>query len=495
MLKNLNNLLLVFALLLGIITIILTQFAIPTLYGTDGYLHIRMADLIKESGPIYDFHWARFSVFSQFFADKSFFYHLMLIPFTFCPNIFFGAKLSACFFAVLFLSAFFTLLSKYVLRPLIPLFVVALFLSGHFLCALSLPRPLTLAMALSLLALYFLIEKRLWGIAIVTVVYCLSHVSGPYILFYALLTESVRFFSKKEFYLKSIIAVWLSIFFAYLIHPNFPNNFLAFYINGVLVPIHAIKGGLQHGVGLLPLSTREFLLNYPLVMIGLLFLAFLGIFSRPRTKFATRVIFVHAALFLILSFLAHRYLVHSYPLIILLLASYTSDYFQHQTGFNNYRKNKLLVAGSIFMLFSLILLFGPIVQKTVRTSGALFEERNSHYERIGSWMRENIPAGELIFHTGWSDSPYFFGINPKNDYLVVLHPIYMYWGNLKVYNLYRNVSAGRTRDLYFFLKHAFKAKYGYAGKKNYNKFISQIRKDPRFKILTEDGRGLVFKLD
>ena len=140
---SLNKIFIILALLLGILVIIFTQFATPTLYGTDGYLHIRMAEFIKKSGPIYDFHWARFSTFSGLFADKSFLYHLILILFTFGSNIFLGAKLSACFFAILFLFVFFMVLDKYSIRPLIPIFIVAVLLSGYFLCALSLPRPVT----------------------------------------------------------------------------------------------------------------------------------------------------------------------------------------------------------------------------------------------------------------------------------------------------------------------------------------------------------------
>ena len=108
-------------------------------------------------------------------------------------------------------------------------------------------------------------------------------------------------------------------------------------------------------------------------------------------------------------------------------------------------------------------------------------------------MNKNIPAGELIFHTSWIDASFFAGINPKNDYFVVLHPFYMYWGTPEVYNLYRNLSWGRTKDPYSILINIFKAKYGYANKSY--ALMNQIRGDSRFKILFEDDKGLVFRLD
>ena len=290
-----------------------------------------------------------------------------------------------------------------------------------------------------------------------------------------------------------ILVVFLSIMVSYLIHPNFPNNFLAFYLNGILVPMYGIKGVFELAGEHLPLTTKAFLLGYPLIILGLLFLLFLAIFARPRTKFATQVIFAYSTLFLLLSFLSHRYAVHSYPFILLLLASYTSDYFQDKSGFKIYRKNKILATVSIATLCLLFLLLGLKTYKSVRSYSAFFKVRNSHYEQVGRWMSENIPAGELIFHTRWIDSSFFIGLNPKNDYFVALHPVYMHWGAPKVYNLYRNLSWGRTKDPYSLLRYIFKVKYGYV-RKDYG-LISQIREDSRFKILIEDHKALVFRLD
>ena len=183
--KLFYSLSLILVFLLGIGLIASTQFSIPTLFGADGYLHIRMAEIIRESGPIKDFHWARFSVFSSYFSDKDFLYHVALIPFTFFSDIFFGAKVASLFFAVLFLFIFFFILQKYTISPLVPLTLLALFLSSYFPQIFFRPRPMIFVISLTLIALYFLIEKKLWGVFVITLIYSLSHVSGPFILLYA----------------------------------------------------------------------------------------------------------------------------------------------------------------------------------------------------------------------------------------------------------------------------------------------------------------------
>ena len=78
-----HTLLIALILILGIAVIFLVQFSTPCLYDADGYLHIRMAEFLKDLGPRYNFHWARFSTFNGNFSDKDFLYHVALIPFTF----------------------------------------------------------------------------------------------------------------------------------------------------------------------------------------------------------------------------------------------------------------------------------------------------------------------------------------------------------------------------------------------------------------------------
>ena len=58
--------------------IIKVQFLTPTLYGADGYQHIRLAEIIKNSGPIHEFPWAEYSIWANRFADKDFLFHLIL---------------------------------------------------------------------------------------------------------------------------------------------------------------------------------------------------------------------------------------------------------------------------------------------------------------------------------------------------------------------------------------------------------------------------------
>ena len=492
----LYSILIITVLLLGIASIIAVQFWTPTLYGADGYLHIRMAEFIKNHSLRYGFHWARYSTFTKNFADKDLLYHIFLIPFTrFFPDIFIGAKFSAIFLAIIFLTGFFAILRLYSVRLLIPLFLLALLISDRFFYLFCWPRQMIMVILLTILGIHFLIEKKYWAVFIITSAYCLAHVSGPYMFLYAFLTELARFFNSKRFNFKSLLVVSAAILTAYLIHPNFPNNIRAFYLNAIMVPVYSVKWGLELGAEFFPVSTREYLFSYPFLVLSFVLMPFIAIFLRPRATLRTQVFFLHSAVFFIFSFFSQRYIAHGYPLMLLSTASYIQDYFKENTERKEWLNLKPLFYSTIIFLCGLGVVFGIFAYKNLRQFAFVTKAYDSHYEAVGKFLKQNVPKGELIFHSNWSDSQYFIGINPDNDYFVTFDPIYMFYYNPKLYNLYRDVSFGRTQDPYNVLKYTFKANYGYAGKNFFGVLIEQIRRDPRFKILGEDNFGLVFKLE
>jgi len=139
-------------------------------------------------------------------------------------------------------------------------------------------------------------------------------------------------------------------------------------------------------------------------------------------------------------------------------------------------------------------LIGLRTYKEFRLRAATEQLYGRHFESVGKWMAQNIPPGEVIFHSNWSDSQYLIGLNPRDDYFVTLDPIYMYYWNPKKYNLYRSIAFGNSQDPYLSLKQEFDVRYGYVGKNYFSGLINQIRPDGRFEVLAEDGLGLIFKL-
>jgi hypothetical protein len=491
----LYKIILTLILLLGVATLIAAQFSIPTLFGADGYLHMRMAQFIRENGVRYNFHWARYSTFAKNFADKDLLYHILLIPFASLPNMIMAGKITACLLTIFLYLVFFWMLKRYcATHVLIPVFLIVFLASAPFLQAISQTRNMVLVLALTLLFIHFLIQKNQWALFIVTILYALSHVSSPYLLVFAGLGELVRFINDREFQWRSLGTVAVGLVLGFLIHPNFPNNLLVFYLNGILVPIFALKWGLELGAEFFPVNTRDLVLDYPFIMIGLLVLLAMGISQKRKITTATAMWMIVTGFFFIFSFFSQRYIVHGYPLMLISLASYISDWWRSDARLPLLRRNTILSLGLIVSAVVVASLIGLRVYRDFRKLAQVEAVYNRHFETVGQWMAQNIPAGEVIFHSNWSDSQYFIGLNPQDDYFVTLDPIYMYYWNPKQYNLYRDIAFGRSPDPYRLLMDEFNCRWGYAGKNYFSGLINQIRTDTRFEVLAEDGLGLVFRL-
>lgn len=489
----------IWALILGAVVILGVQYSIPTLWEADGYYHIRMAETIRKSGPIKQFHWARYSYFATNFADKDFLYHVLLIPFATFSSFFTGAKAAAAGFAFLLFLAYFYVLKKRAGENLIPVFLVLFLLSNHFLSALSRPRPMVAAIALMLLGIHWILERKSARLLPLTFAYGLLHITAPLIPAIALISEWMRRSEGKNgtFSWKPFLASLGGLLLSWLVHPNFPNNLLFMWLNLILVPLYAAQGGiLELGGEFFPLNSRDLFLSYPVILPSILALLWAAFSSPAKARSQTKILFVLSSLFLAGGFFSQRYLIHGYPVFLLWLASYLTDL---ETGLAPVSYGAVATVpckSGLFRwsAFAGIVLAGILTFSRIRSDAQTERIVNSHYEAVGKWMRENLPPGEIIFHANWSDSQYLIGLNPQDDYFVTLDPIYMYAWNKELYSLYRDVAFGRTPDPHPVLKNVFKARYGYAGRNYFTPLIRQISADKRFRILAQDGLGVIFEV-
>lgn len=278
---------------------------------------------------------------------------------------------------------------------------------------------------------------------------------------------------------KIIMFVIIGWLLSFLIHPNFPHNLYYFYLNGILVPLYAAKTGiLELGAEFFPLNTQQLMQYFPLLIPGLLS----GIYLWVNKTILSKQLFIIWSVYLFLGLVARKNLTLGYPFFLLWLASVLKD------------KSLTLVG---FLIIFLIIGSGSISTYNNLQQSLLSESiYNSHFEQVANWLKLNVPAGETVFHTNWSDSQYLIGMDPLHDFIVTLDPIYMYSWNSDLYKKYREISFGNSKNPYEDIKKYFGANYGYAGKNYFGGLINQIRGDKiHFAILAEDYLGVIFRLE
>lgn len=465
------------------------QYLSPTLYGIDSYYHVKVADFIKEMGPKYDFRWAQFSTFKEFFSDKDFLFHVLTIPFLYLSdNILISAKYAVIFYNVLFILIYIFILKRYIPNFLVALFLLLPFLSVTFSTYFIYFRPATLMNIIIILGVYCLINKKWKYLFFISVAYSLSHISFPILLGIAVICETIRYITNKEFFVRNIYAVVIAILIGFLIHPNNPNNWFNFYLNGILVPFHVLTdSAVDFGSEFYASSTKDILLSNYNLFLSLNIVIWISFLSRVRLSLSTLVWWACTNVFLVLSFLGHRYWYNVNVLFCIFFASYLKDWIADRQWKDYLKQLNIFIA--IYLIG--VVVFNPFknliinIDNTTRT--------NYHYENVAHWMKNNIPEGETIYHAYWSDSPYFICLNPKNNYLVVLDPIYMIFHKGRMYFAYRDLYKGKIDNSFEAIRKLFKTSYGYTRKSS--GLYQQIIDSPdEVEILYEDDLGVVFKI-
>lgn len=465
------------------------QFLNPYLYEVDGYYHIKVPNLIHESGVHYKFPWAKFSTFNKCYADKEFLFHLLLVPFTFfSKNIHTQARMGVIFFASILLVTFILAQKRFTLKPLLILSLISLPTSILCLSYLNYLRPKTLTISLLILLLYCLIEKKWICVFILSILYPLTHISFPMGIVLAFGIEIFRYLYNKEFFFRNPLYTALGMAIGIFLHPNFPNNLLSLHLNAILVPWNNMFGDLRlnYGVEWNPAPTRIVILDFPILFIGLFFFVTILLTKRVNLQFHTIGFFFATSFFSSLSMFSNCYWYFTYPIGLIFLSMFFSDYLRDKSKW--VRIIFICITGSILIWRTYEIKRHDIIANEF--TGHI--DRNGHYERMAYWMDKLIPPGEIIYHTSWSDSPYFICLNPKDYYLTMLDPIYMYYYNKDIYNLYNNLSCGFTKTPVKFLRRIFKSKFVYTGR-NYGLY-KQLKTHKNVKLLVEDEYGAIFKL-
>jgi hypothetical protein len=470
-----------------IIVAALLQFSIPTLVDADSYLHIRMAEFLRTMGPHYDFHWARFSTFSDHFSDKDLLFHALLVPFTFFPSIITGAKWAAVFNTGLSMCMMALYLRLWGGRRAVVPGLCLLMSSQVFMFELLRLRSFGLVIACIAGGIYLLLERRYLLLAVLTALSCLTHVSGPYMLLYALVVETVRRLTRRSFDYKNVLAVLGGVAAGLLVHPHFPDNVYQFYLNAIQVPLNVLsKGGvLEKAIEMHAPTLGQLMTFYPLLFAGLLLCAVLFLRLRPALSLRTLATFALAGVGLVCSMASYRYMTYTWPLFVLFFAGFCHDMSAIVLDRDNIRRRvtQAIVVSAVICWIAQL----PMLVSFLRMEQA----RNSHYESMARIMQKVVPAGEPVFHTNWSDSQFFIGLNPANDYFMTFDPVYMYAWNQELYSMYRNVAFGHSDRPFAVLRELFGVQYGYAGKRFFG-FVGQVKSSPGVDILAEDEQGLLF---
>lgn len=465
------------------------QFATPNLVGTDGYFHIRFAQVMRVQGIRPDFPWLPLTVLHpEAYADHHLLYHIFLMPFTY-GDLRVGAKWAAILFPALAFVAGYRLLRD--LRvPHAALWAVGfLAMSQPFLYRLNMTRVQGASLLLLISIVHVTLTGRHRWLGPLMFIYVWLYdgfIFGAvavslYVLMRGLLDHHVAW--------KPLGYVALGIAMGHLINPYFPNN-VYFTVEHILTKVMAPlanNGPINVGNEWKPYTTWN-LVEHSLPSL-LVFLA--GCFAlglqKERMTVATATLFGLTIFFGLTLFQSRRFIEY-YPAFALLFCALAWQPLWQKTQQTTGWSTK-------FLPLLLLMLFVPAIWFNLQQTRQIVQRSTPHerFADAAAWLRDNTVPGSRIFQTDWDLFPQLFYYNIENTYVAGLDPTYQQHYRADLYATWRQITRGEVELPGLLISTMFGAEYVISDL-DHQAFLARAAADPHLHEVFRDTYAAIFQV-
>ena len=464
--------------------------ATGSLYGYDGYFHIRYAEVLRSEGVSRSFPWWQETFLRDHWADKDFLFHVLLIPFTF-GDLTAGAKLASILFGSAVVGVFF--LTLRVLKVPWPEAWSLGFLAAStaFIYRLGFTRPSIAAVGLAVAGTgAILAGKRRWAFALAAL-YPHVHISYHLLPCIAVLHDLHRVPEpgrRRSFAVTGWTAA--GALTGAVVTPYFPNNLYLWWVQNlrVLELAWSRPEGLGMGLEIRPGSSDQLLLYNLGVFLALAAAVYMIARRKSRASPEALTLLVVSCGFLGLSMMSRRFIEFLAPFCLLLAGVAGRD-----LGLSG-AAGRLSTGARRWIAVGCALLVAALLGHDLRAARRIVrEDPGPVYEDASTWMGFNIGRGERIFQVDWDDFPQLFFFNPQFRYMVGLDPSFMYVTSPSRWRLWQTVIHGETDDVYDPVREVFDSRWAFASHDEPG-FLAAARRDPRFFPRYEDDVATVYFL-
>ncbi len=483
----------------------LLQFSSPNIFGNDPYYHIKVAQLLRTRGwEIFEdgFKWLYFTIWHSHPTDLSFFYHILLVPFTFLGNLITASKLAASLFASLVFCAVFWVLYKNKIKYSFLWTLLLFFISATFVLRLCLSRAFVLSILFCILGFYLISKKRYAWLFILSLVYALTYTASQMIIVLALLFIAIEFLTSKKFDWKILASAILGNTIGLAIRPDFPQNLYVIFAQNFYVPLARLRLNLPLGAEMYSTNFFNFLKDNALVFLLFIFclsLALIFIFIERKKSFQdqkTKLILYLASisgLFLCLVIFSQRFIEYWVPFVIIWAAFIFDSFFDFDKIKRFWKRKRTFFIVIVTCLAGLFLYFASHnVIGTIRLlkSSPPYDK----YKKVSEWLIQNTKKGSIVFNVSWDNFPQLFFWNHHNYYIVGMDPAFMYYYNKDLYEKWRRIGERENLDeASRIIKEDFKSSYVFLDGRN-KELDEDLEKREDFEKVYADEKAIIYKV-
>jgi len=516
----------------------------PSLLCPDGFFHTKMAMMIKNQGIIQNFPWTQYTTYNNFFVNQHFGYHLILIPFLLIPSPAnldsFGleieplikTKLAAIVLASLVFLTIYWLLKKWkVKKPF--WYILILFLSNGFLMRVSLTRAPAASIIVLFLAIYFISREKWWPITIIGFIYVWLYGAFPLLilaaifyiigkLFYSILQTrekiNSRFVLKNIFSRPNIIiliSVLSGIILGLTINPYFPKTYYFHWFELTRIAIINYYAKIGVGAEWYPPDPASFLItNFPLILIWIVAVAYFASNAKKQSK-ESWFLGLFSFFFMVYTLKARRNIEYFGPSALVFSAIVLDNLFRGANWQEIKNKIRNIFQGvSAAPIFGLSLILLGVIIFGVKNffDQSFLEIKNeykkslqetspyTHLQKTTWWIKNNIPAKEIIYQQRWDAFPFLFYFDTDHYYINGLDQTFMYAFSKDLFEKWQKISQDKidAQEISQIVKNDFHSSWFLLEKRGFDNSYKPLKlkldHSPFFIKTYEDEEAAVYNL-
>ncbi|MBZ0137065.1 MAG: hypothetical protein K8I27_11900 [Planctomycetes bacterium] len=498
--------------------------------GADGYYHIKMGYLYRTGevpGAGENFHWTRYSTWSDSFSDKDFLFHMYLVPFTYFADdandtqgLITGAKFATSVLGTLLILALFTVLRRFGVKHAW-LFTLCLVAVGgtYWVFRLSLCRSYLVSVTLALIGWLLMAQGRRLGLFLLATVYTLAYTASHLLLAMLLVRAVMELFigpreggtrradMKRNLALAGCIGG--GIVLGCLLHPNslelvqlwWTQNVvvLALSHQGSVAPvidnISALFGNptdygnaveVNLGRELNPTAGPAAIFGTPVIFFAPMFLPLMAAVLGWRPTREAILTATIGVVWLCAYMLNGRFLEYAAPFMVLAIGLWLTHMLQTEAWKAWMAKRPVVsralpISGAVVAVIAGISIWiGAALSYRVQDRGDI--------EQAAIWLHKHEEAhGKLVWHDRWDDFTELMFFASECDYLVGLDPTFFLVHDAEKYEAWYDIRRGKRRDFLPTIRDDFGADYILAHRGSSEFFYNRLSEEAhggRLKLCT-----------
>ncbi len=417
----------------------------------DGFYHAKVSQLIEHGQLTSSFPYLTYTTWKDGFADQHFLYHVLLIPFNNTDSLY----LSVVLFAMIFIAAFYLLLSQLKV-PGKPWWIALLLLgSTDFLFRINLVKANTLSLALLSVIMALVVvwqrTKNNWAaVGIVAASFLFVWTYGGFVFVPLILGAyfAAIFILERKFAFIPLIASAAGIVLGLVLHPHHANLLLSLY-NQIFLTGLGAGSQVPAGNEWLPYSLSWFLKSdVPILLAWILSLIVAGHeFYHKKIKWESLWINAATIILFVLCMRHRRFIEYFVPFAVLSAAITLSPYLAQlkwqeikKTCQEHWQAGLALVVVACAIVLTCWYNFHNV-------NSYLADGESAHrFEIVAKKMAEQSQPGDIVINTQWDQFPQLFYWDSQNYYPVGMDPTFMFIYDPDLYWKWRDVADDEKQD-------------------------------------------------